>query len=227
MRGLKLLFKEWISSPSAFWLGIVFGVAGGLLPFLMHEEYGNEDYLMPKLFIMMPILMVTEVGLIVGCRSLVSNRLMRSAPIAKELYTRSMPLFASILCVGTLIIVLIAYFIFLGVKGAEICQFSDTLICAAVICLPMLISSPLASMIPAGGLFIVYFGFPFWVLMLVIGGDELQSKGFGAPLWLAVVFFVASLIVGIGFTFWYCNVRFKRSNVKIAQTQFVADNSGS
>lgn len=224
MRGLKLLFKEWISSPSAFWLGIVFGVAGGLLPFLMHEEYGNEDYLMPKLFIMMPILMVTEVGLITGCRSLVSNRLMRSAPIAKELYTRSMPLFASILCVGTLIIVLIAYFIFLGVKGAESCHYSDTLICAAVICLPVLMSSPLAELIPIGGLYVVYFGFPFWTLVVVIGGDKLHSTGFGAPLWLAALIFAASLIMGIGFMSWLCNNRFRKSNVKIAQQ--LVDNFG-
>lgn len=225
MRGLKLLFKEWVSMPASFWMAFVLGVGSGLLPFLMHEEYGSEDYLMPKLFIMVPLLMITEVGLISGCRSLVSNRLMRSAPIAKELYTRSMPLFATILTLGTLIIVLIAYFIFLGVKGVEICHYSDTLICAAVICLPVLMSSPLAAMIPIGGLYVMYFGFPFWFLMVVIGGDKLQSTGFGAPLWLAAVILAASLIIGIGFMFWLCNDRFKKSNVKIAQTQFV-DNSG-
>ena len=217
MRGLKLLFKEWTAMLPAFWMAIVLGLAGGLLPFLMHEEYGSGDYLMPKLFLLFPMIIVAEIGMICGCRSLVSNRLMRSVPIAKELYTRSMPMFASILVVGSLFIMLIAYFIFLGAIGAETCQYSDTLICTAVICLPTLISSTLASMIPAGGMFIVYFGFPFWVLMVVIGGDKLQSTGFGAPLWLAAVILAASLIIGIGFMFWLCNNRYKKSNVKIAQ----------
>lgn len=203
--------------PVAFWMAIGFGVGFGLLPFLRHEEYGSEEYLMPKLFILMPLLLVTEIGLISGCRALVSNRLIRSVPIAKELYTRSMPMFVTILTVGMLIIMLIAYFIFLGLKGAEVCQFSDTLICAAFICLPILLSSPLALIMPGGGLFTMYCGFPLWIIILVIGGDKLQSGGFGVPLWLAAVILAASLAVGIGFVFLICNIRFKKSNVKIAQ----------
>lgn len=219
MRGLKLLFKSWYNMRAFFWIAIVLSLAGGSLPFFMHEALGSEDYIMPKMFIFFPMIMFTELGLICGCQNICANRLMRSVPIAKELYTRAVPTFIIILTVGVSAVFVIAYFIFLGVIGAEEQHFSDTLVCGVIFFLPMLVLSPLAARVPGGGLMAIYAVFLPVFIVIFIGGDKLKETGFGLPLWAAAAIFAAVLAVGIVFAFWISAVRYKKSNIKIAQTQ--------
>lgn len=219
MRGLKLLFKSWYNWKAFFWIAVVLSLAGGSLPFFMHEALGSEDYMIPKMFIFFPMVIFTELGLICGCQSICSNRLMRSVPIAKELYTRAVPTFITILTVGTSAVFVIAYFIFLGVIGAEEQHFSDTLMCGVIFFLPMLVLSPLAARVPAGGLMMVYVVVLPAIIVILIGGDILKTNGFGLPLWASAAMFVGALAVGIVSTYWISAVRFKKSNVKIAQQQ--------
>lgn len=219
MRGLKLLFKSWYKMPVFFWAVVVFSAAGGTLPFFAHEVLGNEEYLFPKMFLFFPMILLTEIGLICGCRDIGGNRLMRSVPIAKELYTKAVPTFITTLIVGISAVMLTAYFIFLGIIGAEQGQFSDTLICGTIFCLPTLIISPLVVRIPGGGVLAVYAVFLPAIIVVLIGGDKVQASGFGIPLWAAAAIFAAAVIVGVGFAFWISAVRFKKSNVKIVQQQ--------
>lgn len=216
MRGLKLLFNSWYKMKFLFWAMLVLAVLIGIMPFFEHEALGSDDYLFPKMFLFFPIILLAEVGLICGCRDICANRLMRSVPIAKELYTRSVPVFITVMVVGSSAVMMTAYFIFLGVIGAEISQFSDTLICGALFCLPILILSPFAARVTAGGVIIVYALFLPAVAVVIIGGDKVQSSGFGLPLWAAAAIFAASLAVGTWFAFWISAVRYKKSNIKIA-----------
>lgn len=219
MRGLKLLFKSWYNLKAFFWIAIVLSLAGGSLPFFMHEAFGTEDYIMPKMFIYFPMIMFTELGLICGCQSICANRLMRSVPIAKELYTRAVPTFIVILTVGVSAVFLIAYFIFLGAIGAEEQHFSDTLVCGVIFFLPMLIISPLAAKVPGGGLMSVYVMVLPAIIVILIGGDKVKETGFGLPLWASAAMFAGTLAVGIAAAYWISAVRYKKSNVKIVQQQ--------
>ena len=169
------------------------------------------------------MILFTEIGLVYGCRDIGSNRLMRSLPIAKELYSRSVPLFITVMVVGVSAVLMTAYFIFLGVIGAERAQFSDTLICGALFCLPMLILSPLAARVSAGGVIIVYLLFIPVIIILTVGGDTLQANGFGLPLWAAAAIFAGSLAVGIILAFWISSARYKKSNVRISGVYFPVD----
>ncbi|MDE7231079.1 MAG: hypothetical protein K2N56_11420 [Oscillospiraceae bacterium] len=219
MRSLKLLFKSWYNMKAFFWIAIVLSLAGGSLPFIMHEAFGSEDYMMPKMFIFFPMIMFTELGLICGCRDICANRLMRSMPIAKELYTKAVPTFIIILTVGASAVFMTAYFIFLGVIGAEVQHFSDTLVCGVIFFLPVLVLSPLAARVPGGGLMAVYAMFLPAIVVILIGGDKVKHTGFGLPLWASAAMLAGTLAVGIAAAFWISAVRYKKSNVKIVQQQ--------
>lgn len=219
MRSLKLLFKSWYNMKAFFWIAIVLSLAGGSLPFIMHEALGSEDYMIPKMFIFFPMIMFAELGLICGCQNICANRLMRSVPIAKELYTRVVPTFIIILTVGASAVFVTAYFIFLGVIGAEEQHFSDTLVCGVIFFLPMLVLSPLAARVPGGGLMTIYAVFLPAIIVIFIGGDKLKENGFGLPLWASAAMLAGALVVGIAAAFWISAVRYKKSNVRIVQQQ--------
>lgn len=218
MRGLKFLLKSWTGMPAFVWITVIMSVGGAVLPFVFHEEFGSDDYLMPKLFLFFPALLCTEIGVICGCRSISANKLVRSMPIAKELYSRAVPLFVVIFTVGVSAVMIAAYFIFLGIIGAESCEFADTLICGAIICFLMLAFSAPVARIPGGGVLVVYAVFVPFALMLVIGGDKLQSQGFGVSLGAAVIIFIAAIAAGSAFAFWISAVRYKKSNYKVYNT---------
>lgn len=215
MKGLKFLFDSWKKMPFFFWFGIVFSLAFAVLPFVFHNDTSAEEYMFPKMFIFFPAFFMTEMGLICGCRDIAANKLVRSFPIAKELYTKSVPALVLILTLGVSAVTVTAYFIFLGIIGADASQFADTLIIGAFIIAPELITSVLFSHIPGGGLFCVYAAAVPIVLIATIGGDTIMRKGFGVPVLPAAVIFAAVVAVSAVLMFVIAKWRYQKSNVKI------------
>lgn len=201
--------------PFFFWFGIIASLACTLLPFIMHEDLGTEEYLFPKMFIFFPAFFMTEIGLICGCRDIAANKLVRSFPIAKALYTKSMPIFVIILMLGVSAVCVAAYFIFLGIIGAEAAQFADTLLIGAFIIAPELIVSVLLEHIPGGGVFTVYVAALPVVLIATIGGDTVMRTGFGVSLPMAALIFAAAVIVSAVLMFVIAKWRYMTSTVKI------------
>lgn len=201
--------------PFFFWFGIVFSLAFAVLPFVFHNDTSAEEYMFPKMFIFFPAFFMTEMGLICGCRDIAANKLVRSFPIAKELYTKSVPALVLILTFGVSAVTVTAYFIFLGIIGADASQFADTLIIGAFIIAPELITSVLFSHIPGGGLFCVYAAAVPIVLIATIGGDTIMRKGFGVPVLSAAVIFAAVVAVSAVLMFVIAKWRYQKSNVKI------------
>lgn len=215
MKGLKFIFDSWKKMPFFFWFGIVFSLAFAVLPFVFHNDTSAEEYMFPKMFIFFPAFFMTEMGLICGCRDIAANKLVRSFPIAKELYTKSVPALVLILTFGVSAVTVTAYFIFLGIIGADASQFADTLIIGAFIIAPELITSVLFSHIPGGGLFCVYAAAVPIVLIATIGGDTIMRKGFGVPVLSAAVIFAAVVAVSAVLMFVIAKWRYQKSNVKI------------
>lgn len=222
-RGLKYVFKSWRRLGSGWFAALcaVFAAVMGVLPFIMHEPMGDEDYMFPKAFLFFSGLFVTCMGVICGCRDLALNKLTRSMPIAKELYTRSAPLFVLICDVGVSAVLMCAYFIFLTMIGAETAQFSDTLMSGAIICLPQLIFMPLCMNKPAGGLLAMYPSVIPYIVISLIGGKRLGHEGFGMPLPIAAAVFAGAVLLGTVCAFWISAVSYKRSEVKVYNTEIV------
>lgn len=215
MKGLKFLFGSWKKMPFFFWFGIVISVIFAVLPFFFHEETSAEEYMFPKMFIFFPALFITEMGVICGCRDIAANKLVRSFPIAKELYTRSVPTFILLLTLGVSAVTVTAYFIFLGIIGAEEKQFADTLLFGAMMIAPILVTSGFLTNIPGGGVFFVYIATLPIVLISTIGGDTVMRMGFGVPLPAAALIFAAAILVSAVLMFVIANRRYIKSNVKI------------
>lgn len=217
MLGLKFLFKDLAAMRVFFWLTIVITAGSMVLLFFFNTEVGSEDYLFQKLFVSFPAMFTTELGLICGCRNLPGNKLVRSFPIAKSLYTRAVPAYVVILSLGVTAFVMTVDFIYLGIIGAEECQFADTLICAAVVLPPMIMVSAPAARVPAGGLLDVYVVIIPVLAVVWIGGKNLTENGFGLPLSAAAAIFAGAVMIAVVFAFWISAVLYKKSNVKILQ----------
>ncbi len=201
--------------PVFFWIGIVFSLVFAVLPFFFNEEFSTEDYMFPKMFIFFPSFFMTEIGLICGCRDIAANKLVRSFPIARELYTKSVPIYITLLTLGVSAISVTAYFIFLGIIGAEAAQFADTLIIGAIFIASELIASGFFAYIPGGGVIGVYVVALPLVLISTIGGNTLMRKGFGVPISTAAVIFTAAVTVSIVLMFIIARWRYQKSNIKI------------
>lgn len=219
MRGLKFLFKDLAGMRVFFWLTITITAGSMVLLFFFNEKVGSEDYLFQKMFVSFPAMFSTELGLICGCRNLPNNKLVRSLPIAKSLYTRAVPLYIVILSLGVTALVMTVDFIYLGIIGAEECQFSDTLICAAVVLPPMIMVSAPAARVPGGGLLDVYVVLIPVLLVIVIGGKNLTKNGFGLPIFAAMAIFAGAILAAILFAFWISAILYQKSNAKILQQQ--------
>lgn len=215
MKGLKFLFQSWRKMPFFFWFGIVFSLAMAVLPFIFHEETSTEQYLFPKIFIFMPSLFMSELALICGCRDIVGNKLVRSFPIAKDLYTKSVPAFVMILTLGVSAITVTAYFIFLGIVGADAAQFADTLIIGAIVIAPELIVSGFLANIPGGGALCVYVVALPIVLIATIGENTVMRAGFGVSVLTAVLIFAVSIAVSAVLIFVIARWRYQKSNFKV------------
>lgn len=215
MKGLRFLFDSWRKMPICFWFGIVISLAFAVLPFIFHNETEIDEYMFPKMFIFFPAFFMTEMGLICGCRDIAANKLVRSFPIAKELYTKSVPMFVMILTLGISAVVVTAYFIFLGIIGAGAEQFADTLIVGAFIIAPELIASVLFAHIPGGGVLCVYVAALPIVLISTIGGDTVMRTGFGVPLPAAVLISAAAIAASAVLMFVIARWRYMTSTVKI------------
>lgn len=215
MRGLKILFKSWLGMRFFFWFSIVLTVGSMMFVFIFNEAPGADDYLPQKLFVGFPSLICTELGLICGCRNLPANKLVRSMPIAKELYSKAVPTFIVILTLGVSAVMITPYFIFLGVIGAEECQFSDTLVCMLFFVIPMLIISPFVARIAGGGVLVVYAVIIPILALVLIGGKTVQANGFGLPIGAAAALLAGAVAAGTVFAYWISALLFKRSNVKI------------
>lgn len=215
-RGLTYIFKSWLRFPKGLIAGTaVIAAAFMVLPFVMHEPLGEDDYMFPKIFLFMSGIFMTNMGILCGCRDLGANKLTPSMPIAKSMYTRSAPMFIVILGVGTPLVLLCAYFIFLGIIGAETVQFSDTLLMGAVVCGPLLIFMPLLARVPGGGLFGMYPSVLPVVLLMLFCGNEKKINGFGVPLPISAGIFAAVLVLGTVWAFWISAVKYKKSDVKV------------
>lgn len=215
IRGLKILFKSWLGMRFFFWFSIAL-TAGSMVPvFFFNEAPGADDYLFQKLFVGFPPLFCTELGLICGCRNLPANKLVRSMPIAKELFLKAVPTFVVILTLGISAVMITPYFIFLGIIGSEESQFADTLICLMFFVIPMLMVSPFMARIAGGGVLVVYTVMIPIVALVLIGGDQVQQNGFGLPVGAAAAMLIGSAALGTAFAYWISWLLFKKSNVKI------------
>lgn len=184
-------------------------------------ELGSEDYLMPMAFLPIVPYCVLVMATTVGFVSINGCRLIRSSPIAKELYTRSVPLFIIGLTLGSLVIAVGVFFVVVMAHGASAAFFSDTLIFMGIGSGINIISYSLLSRMMFGGVIGVYLTFPY-VGMILMLSDDIKHNGFGLPVWVSALIFAGALIVSSVISFIVCGIYFRKLNFKMPATAYAA-----
>ncbi len=215
--GAQFIINGLLRVPkAALIIVIVMVLIFGILPFICHVEIGDEEYLLPKAFIFFPSALFIEFCAIFTSRDIGGNKLIRSSPIAKRLYTRSLPAAISIFTVGFSTLMIGIYFVFLAAIGAEISQFSDTLIIGAIVVGSLLFFAPTLMETPAGGVFMVYVATLPLVAVILLVGKERKLNGFGVPLYLSALLYLFAAVLGTVWGFYICKRNFRKNDVKIA-----------
>lgn len=214
MREMKFLINTLKKTPKLLLaIIVVFAVILAAAPFVFNSEIGSEDYLLAKLFIFFPPVLLTVVSTISMSGVLNGNKLVPSMSNAKRLYTRAVPLVLIILGVGLSCVMILLYFVFLAVIGADSRQFSDTLICGTVVCGSIILYTPVAArnLSLAIGSYLMLA--PAALLVFLIG-DAGQKNGFELPLPAAAAMFVGVIAACAAWCFGISSVLFRKLNIK-------------
>lgn len=220
MRGLRYIFHNLRHIPISMLVVSLLGIMVLIMPFAFHEELGSEDYIYPKLFISVTAVFFAILSILSGCRDISQNKLVASFPFAKELYTKSVPIFIVMSTLIANLILVGAYFIFLGNLDVESVHFSDTLVCAGITSGTFLLCSPLLVKFSGGGvLMCVYIPAIPSVGMVIFTGA--RSDGFELPIWVSIEIFISAIIIGTVWTFIISKVLYHRRKVKQQTTMCI------
>ncbi|MDE7192691.1 MAG: hypothetical protein K2O14_01865 [Oscillospiraceae bacterium] len=220
MKGLEYLFKSWfrrkwsVIITAALFVGLLVICCVGT------NELSSEDYLMPMAFLPLVPYCVLVIAMSVAFISINGCRLIRSSPIAKELYTRSVPMFIIGLTLGSMAVAVGVFFTFITIWGASAAFFSDALIFMAIGCGVNIIGYSLLSRVMFGGIFGVYLTmFPYIGFILALSSD-IKHNGFGLPVWASALIFAGAVIVSSAVSFIVCGVLFRKLNFKTPATAY-------
>lgn len=214
--GLGFLAKSILRIPKLGLIVIIlFSLLIEVLPYIFHEEMGSGDYLFPKAAVFFPSLFLTEMAVIFLIRDLLGNKLVRSLPIAKKLYTRSLPALMAIIVLGVSVILMGSYFVYLKCINAAIGHYSDSLVIGAVICGSLLFFAPVLMQSAAGGIIMVYTASLPLVAVIVLIDDVKKQFGFGIPLYLSIIIFLLTAVLGTVWMLYYFSYRYRKTDVKV------------
>lgn len=214
--GIGIIIKSLLRIPkTAFFFMGIFALGGVVLPYVAHVDIGSDEYLFPKICIFFPCAELTELLAIMFLRDFISNKWIRSAAIAKELFTRSLPACIAVSTAGLSTLLMGAYFVFLNSINAQAGQYSDTLVLGAVILGSLLFFSPILIQTLVGTATMMYAAFLSIAALILLVGDERKMFGFGVPLNFAVIMFLLAVVLGTVWCFFYCSYKYKKSDCKL------------
>lgn len=218
MRGLKFLFVRWarygwsIALTAALFAGMV------ILCCCAVEMPGGEEYLMSGAYLPVAYCVVPMMGAIISFANITGNRLMLSCPIARELYTVSVPLFIIVLTLGSMAVADCAYFISLAARSAPAEFFSDAFVFMAIGGGLDIIALSLFSRVQLGGMITLYVNLLPYIGFIMALSNDVKRYGFGLPLWISALIFVGAVAAASIFSFAVSRAFYKRMNFKAPAT---------
>lgn len=215
MRGLKYLCRRGLNVPRII-VPLILAVAMVAVVIIFHEEMNTEDYLICKMSLSFVSLIGIMMISIFLWADVSGNRMMRSSPISKELHTFSLPVFSSLLNMGSILLTVFPYIIFVLVTGLPVIHISDTLVAAAPVLAWCTFSVAIAVQMRWGMLILIYSYIPL-MLCFFFFGDERWAGGFGLPLWAAVLIFLGGWVLATVISFIVCKLHYNKCDFKAMQ----------
>lgn len=208
MRSIRYIFNNIKRTHVMILIAFAIGIVVTTLPFVFHEELGNEDYIYPKSFLAFTAIFFTILTVTNGLRGIAQNKLVPSMPIARELYTKAVPAFISVTTAGIMAVLVGAYSLFLGIIGAETVQFADTLTIAGIALGAFLLGSPIIIYSKMYGIILLYVSMIPLAITIVL--TKARSIGFGIPIWAGAAIFLGAIIIGTVWMFAVSRVQYRR-----------------
>lgn len=219
MKGLKYLFKR---SFDRWVITLVYAVVTvGLLAaaIFAHVEPDGEDYLICKSMMNNGAYLYIMLCTIYLNVDLIGGRCMRACSIARELYTKTVPLFGVISSAVTIAVPLAVYSGFILIMGRDLCNVSDAMIASAFFAFLTIVMFPFAVMLRYGMVVSTYcYAIPVFlpVLIGVIAPNEVARHGFGLPVWAAAPIFLGAFAVSAAIAFVSARLLYEKGNFKPA-----------
>ena len=208
MTGLKLLFRR-SCSLVRMWIPALIGITLLVLALVFHEPMSSEDYLLCKMMAHIGMIFVMIFSSIFISVELNGNRLMRSAPISKQLRTFSVPMYNVIAGVGLSALVNIIYAIFVMISDLELSHLSDMLMISAPICAIYVLLGTTAMQFNWGMLVMIYAYIPM-MFLIPITPDHIWESGFGASVGVALVVYIAVAVISAVLAFVISYIFYKK-----------------
>lgn len=215
MKSIKYLFKRGFR-PIRTSILSVFAVAMPVLVMVFHENAASEDYLISKIALNFGTMVMHMALVMLLCTETTGNRLIRSAPISKELRTFGIPMFNIILGVSAAAVTLLPYTIFIFASGLPLSHLSDTMIVTAVMIFFFIILGTVALHLRYGMVLLIYAYIPVCGLMFFLSDDQ-WNNGFGMELWLSAVISGALIAAAMATAFIISRLFYKHSDFKAYQ----------
>ncbi len=208
MTGLKFLFRR-SCSLVRMWIPALIGITLLVLALVFHEPMSSEDYLLCKMMAHIGMIFVMIFSSIFISVEINGNRLMRSAPISKQLRTFSVPMYNVIAGVGLSALVNIIYAIFVMISGLEMSHISDMLMISAPICAIYILLGTTAMQFNWGMLVMIYAYIPM-MLLLPFTPDHIWESGFGTSVGVALVVYIAVAVMSAALAFVISHIFYKK-----------------
>lgn len=222
MRGLKFLFTRWASYKWSIALTAVLFAGVVIISCCAGEKLGSEDYLMSAAFLPVAYCTVPMMGTIICFANITGNKLMLSSPIARELYTVSVPLFIIVLTLGSMIVANGAYFIVLTSQGAAAEYYSDAFVFTAIGGGLDILTFSLFSRVMLGGMATLYVNMLPYIGFILVLSEDTKRRGFGLSLPASILIFFGVIAVVSAASFAINWAYFKRLNFKQPATAYAA-----
>ncbi len=222
MRGLKFLFKGWVRWKWSIVLTAVLFVGVLVLCCCAKEKLGHKEYLMAAAFLPVAYCTVLIMGTIISFSNITGNKLMLSSPIAKELYTVSVPLFIIILTLGSMIAANGTYFIVLAAQGASAEYYSDAFVFMAIGGGLNILTTSLFSRVMFGGMLGLYVHLMPYMGFILTLNEHTKRFGFGLPLQVSVLIFAGVIAAATAASFVINRAFFRKLNFKQPAAAYAA-----
>lgn len=169
---------------------LLLGVGAAFIPF---DGKGSDEYLLGAMISGYIPLFVCCLAFMLVSADVSGNRLMRSCPAAKALYTRGLTGVCTILCAVCAALALGARAAVTAVSGGDMSALSDLML---ELSLSFVLAAfvPMISMLRYGMIALIYLPM-FEMLNAMFLSENIMDNGFGAPLWAAALIMAGSAAV--------------------------------
>lgn len=203
------LFKRAVGCTIFMSVLLLFGAA---CAFILFDEMGGEDYLLgPLMSGYMPLFGCCMAFMFLSA-DIAGNRLMRSCPAAKALYTRGLTGVCTAFGAAGAAITLGTRAAVLAVSGGSMDVLSDMMIALSA-AFVLMAFVPVISMLRYGMFALIYL--PMWdMLSIMFITKDTIKNGFGMPIWAAALIMAAGIAASVVISRIACGLAYAKMNFK-------------